>query len=228
MAASKKGFPLSLLSLLGLGFIAVGVFAGINHANRQQREARALQQLPEVDAPAVAHSVAGTRLAVTGSLADPDDQAEDGGLLIYQEQRWTVNYDEDSGWEGRWDTRYTVIPACRLDLPGGHVELYATDAAALYNTLHEIRTYTPEQGQEVAGIQEGSRRRIGFRVGDQVTVVGVKTAEGLLPELVSGGDRMTVVKYFEGEVLGARITGVIFGLVGVILVGVDVWLRLRR
>jgi len=224
----KDGSRLGLvvLAVLGVAFVAIGVFAGMSQVARTSREARLIESLPELDAPAVRNLAPDTLVAVTGILEPNEDRADAEGLIIYLEQAWTIEESEDEEAEGSWETVYRAMPTSTLTLTGSSVTLHYTSEIAIDGTLHENRPYIPESGRKVDGIIEGTLRHIGFKAGDQITVVGTTTATGILPNRVFGGDRQALLWHFEQRVVGLRITGAIFGLVGLILMtvaGVLLW-----
>ncbi len=218
MQRLKSGCGLGVLAFLGLAFVFIGVFAGVIQASRVSGEAAEAQQLPELDAPAFAQSAPGTRVAVTGVLADPFEQTGADGLLIYLEEQWALDYDEEQGWEGAWETVYVAAPECVLLAPGGEIALAYAREVAINGALRETTVYVPEQGREVDGLVEGTVRHRGFAVGDQITVVGNKAEAALLPTRIVGGDRAALVATLTQQVIGLRIAGGIFGLVGLLLV----------
>lgn len=228
MRPSQSAIGLSLLALLGLAFLALGVLAGMGQGTRTLREARTVQALPELDAPAVQRLALDTPVVVTGLLDAHTEVADDQGLIIYLEQRWAVAYNEDEGWEGTWETVETMVPACTLALTGGHVVLHEAHAVAIDGTLHENRVFVPEQARQVQGVAEGTLRHIGFQAGEQITVVGRTTAAGIMPSRVWGGDRTTLIQHLTGRVWGLRLAGILLGLVGLGLIVTAVAMRPRR
>ncbi len=217
---------LIVLAVLGVAFVAIGIFAGVAQVARTLREARLIENLPELDAPALHSLASDTLVAVTGILEPNGDRADAEGLIIYLEQAWAIEESEDEGWEGAWETVYRAMPTTTLTLTGGSVTLRYTGEIAIDGTLHESRLYIPEQGRKVDDIIEGTLRHIGFKAGDHLTVVGTTTAAGIMPNRVFGGDRQALLWHFEQRVVGLRITGVIFDLVGLILMvvaGVLLW-----
>ncbi len=217
-AGSRLG--LIVLAVLGVAFVAIGVFAGIGQTARTLREARLIENLPELDALALRSLAPDTPVAVTGILELNEDRADAEGFIIYLEQVWAIEESEDEGWEGAWETVYRAMPTTTLALTSGSVTLRYTSEIAIDGTLHESRLYIPEQGRKEDDIIEGTLRHSGFRAGDQLTVVGTTTAAGILPNRVFGGDRQALLWHFEQRVVGLRITGAIFGLVGAILMAV--------
>ncbi len=100
------------------------------------REARLIENLPELDASAVRGLAPDTPVAVTGILELNAARADAAGQIIYLEQIWAIADSEDDGWEGSWETVYRAMPTSTLTLDGGSVIL--TDAPAERSTSGEI------------------------------------------------------------------------------------------
>ncbi|MCU0521269.1 MAG: hypothetical protein MUF84_11325, partial [Anaerolineae bacterium] len=206
----------------------IGAFTGIGQANRTRGEARGIADLPSLDAAMLAASSNGTAAVITGILSG--DSGDD--LVIYAEQEWQIEYDEDDGWQGSWQTLRTVVPDCRITLADGSAVLNATRNAIVDRTLHEAIVYVPAEGQahpatEVDGVVKGTIRHLGFRSGDQITAVGVTALESFTAERLSGGDHRALMQHLSQQVTMLRIVGVIFGLVGLGLMGAAAALLLR-
>ena len=225
MKSRKQGCELAVVAILGLAFVVIAIFMGLVQAGRTLTEARDLDRLPILDAAGIARSERGATVLTTGRLAG--EAPEDDGMLIYIEQEWQVEYDDEDGWEGSWQILTTVVPQCTLIFDNGTVPLNTAPGAALGPTAHEVTVYTPSRGREVDGTVEGTVRRLGFREADLITVVGTIATEGITPTRIAGGDRDVLMAYLSQQVTGLRIVGAIFGLVGVTLVVVAVVLFLR-
>jgi hypothetical protein len=223
MLLRKGGSGLGLLAILGLVFVAVALYAGVVQADRTQREAREVRQLPELSAAALARSMPGTTVAATGILAG--DAGEE--MLIYTEEEWQVERDDEGEWSGAWETINTVSPDATISLTDGNVLLLGTRDVAIDATLHEESIYVPEGASEVDGFVEGSIRHLGFRAGDQITTVGSVASEGIIPGRIVGGDRDALIVLLSQQVTGLRIVGAVLGLVGLTLMGIAVRLWLR-
>jgi hypothetical protein len=100
----KHGSRLGLIvsAVLGVAFVAIGVFAGIGQVSRTLHEARLIENLPELDASAV-HSLApDTPVAVTSILGLNDDRADVEGQIIYLKQARGIEDSEEERWGRSW------------------------------------------------------------------------------------------------------------------------------
>jgi len=224
-----RGCALIIMGFMSLVFLAIGVGVGLFAAGETSREARAIAALPELDVAGFRQTANGDLVVVTGGLVDNADLASDEGFVVYWEQEWDVEYDDEDGWEGDWSTVRTVAPDCTLSFAGSRLVLYHNAEVDLDNPPHETTVYIPNSGQTVEGIVEGTIRHVGFKDDDPVTAVGHKTdGEGLTPDRLFSGDRAALVKYLQGEAVTLRIVGGIFALVAVGLMIASVVAIFRR
>ena len=215
MLKRKFGQGLGCLILLGLAFIGIAAMLGLVQAGRVRGEAHDIARLYLVDTAPLATSATGTPLAATGRLTgDPDD---DVGLLVYTEQEWRVEYDDEDSWEGHWQTLRTVVPACTLELTAGRLPVNPRPDVTLSLTPREITVYVPTYGDEVDGIVAGTIRRLGFEPGDLVTIVGTTAPEGVDPTRIAGGTRDDLVAHLSQQVTTLRLVGAALALVGTIM-----------
>ncbi len=231
MTREKSKLPFILLGLLGLAFLMMGVFAATIQAKRVLQEAGTIRSLPELNAQALENTSPGTTVVITGILERNDEIADVGGLIIYIEEIWRVHYNDSEGsegWEGSWNKLNVMVPACNITFNGGNVLIQAGQGVIIDKPLYEYKLNVPREGHVVDGIKEGSMRRRGFKAGDQITVVGGKEPSGVIPVRIFGGDRAELEQYLAYQVSGLRITGTIFGLVGLGLILVSVVFLIRR
>jgi hypothetical protein len=218
MNTEKPKTAFILLACLGILFILLALFAGVFQVNRTLNEAGMVQGLPELNLQKLQETAAGAAVLITGSLEANGQQADVGDLLIYLAEEWYVRYNDSEGsegWEGSWCKLETVVPACAVVLADGSVTLDAGQDTVIDNPLHEFKSFVPRNAREVDGVKEGSIRHQGFKAGDEVTIIGTKSAAGIIPSLIFGGDRQALEQSFTYRVSGLRLTGVIFALVGI-------------
>ncbi len=218
MRDPKSGCSLMGLGFLGLAFMLIGLYAALIQSWHTDQEIAAIQRLPELNV-VMFHSIpAGSFVAITGILSDPAHQTKDGELFIYLEEEWKVNQDEDKGWQGYWETVQISVPESVIILTDGEILILGRQREELQVSieapLHEVRRLTPQEGEQVDGVVPGSIRDIGFRVGDQLTITGKKSAAGVIPDRIFGGSRAELIVFLEQRILGLRILGIIFGIVG--------------
>jgi len=80
------------------------------------------------------------------------------------------------------------------------------------------------------GIRAGSKRWVGFRNGDCVTIVATKDPQGrLIPEMIFGGDRQGLLDWHGEQVAkGSTLGSVSVGIALFLLVFAALRSRLRR
>jgi hypothetical protein len=220
MKTEKPKTALILLACLGILFILIALFAGVFQVNRTLNEAGLVQGLPEYNLQTLQETALGANILITGSLEASGQQADVGDLLIYLAEEWHVRYNDSEGfegWEGSWSKVETVVPACAVALSDGNVTLDAGQDTVIDNPLHEFKSFVPQNAREVGGIKEGSIRHRGFKAGDEVTIIGTKSAAGIIPSRIFGGDRQALEQSFAYRVSGLRLVGGIFALVGISL-----------
>lgn len=66
-----------------------------------------------------------------------------------------------------------------------------------------------------SGLCSSFTRWCGFKAGDEVTIIGTKSAAGIIPSRIFGGDRQALEQSFAYRVSGLRLVGGIFALVGI-------------
>ena len=182
---------LSVLCLLCGGLTAFGF------APAQAVQAYRISRMPVTeDVAQVAAAETGEELLFTGVLRDNAPLLD--RFVAYSAEEWKVTVPSDdtrgsSEPSGHWESAETVIPALTLELDGQPVSLRETGSARLSGSLHVqmVRGDSPLQAEhEGELLPDGTRRYRGFFDGDQVTVLGRKSADGgVLPEHLFGGDR---------------------------------------
>lgn len=228
MAGKNSGCTLALLVAFSLPFLALGLFLGLISAPQSGREARDIQQMPELNAATFRACADQTPVVLTGVLTGNAAQANGEGFVIYLEQEWVVTEEED-GWDGSWETRRTLAPDLRLVFADAEIIMYANPEIKLGGAWRETVVHRPANQEEVDGFPAGSIRRVGFMDGDRITGVGVKhDAEGVTPERFYGGERADLIRTLRQSALVQRVLGGIFGLVGVIILVVSLWDRFTQ
>lgn len=221
MAGKNSGCTLALLGAFSFPFLALGLFLGLISAPQSGREARDIQQMPELNAATFRACADQTPVALNGVLTGNAVQANWEGFVIYLEQEWVVTEEED-GWDGSWETRRTIVPDLKLIFADAEIIVYANPEVKLGGAWRETILHRPENQEEVDGFPAGSIRRVGFMDGDRITLVGVKhDAEGVTPKRFYGGERADLIRTLRQSALVQRVLGGIFGLAGVIILVVS-------
>jgi hypothetical protein len=231
MAQGKSRVGFVILGAIGLVFILLGIFAGFIQAKRTLEEAGSINSLPSLDWQSLESAIPGTAVIFTGILEENNTAADVGGLVIYTEEVWAVQYNDSEGsegWEGSWNWLNTYLPDTGVSMNGGTVMITQGQDVVIEQTLHEFKLAVPRDGREVDGIKEGSIRHRGFKAGDEITVVGEKEDAAVSAARIFGGNRAALEQYLANQVSGLRITGVVLGLAGLALIIVAFILAYRR
>ncbi len=211
--------PLFVLGLLGLAFVGIGTLAWVQ-AGRVEAECGTLRGLPDFDGAALESPIPETAVVVTGVLQGQDAVADPNGLLLHVEEVWNLRWNDSEGsegWEGDWERVLFRLPPCTVRAARGDVALAAAADVPFDGVPWEFVTRLPDGGREVDGVREGTVRRRGFKAGDRLTVVGVVQQAGIRPQRYFGGDRAGLEQHLSQQVLGLRLVGGVFSLVGLAL-----------
>lgn len=217
-------------SVVAVSVFACGLLLVLVLSPVQAVKAWRVSRLPQMDAASVEQVAPGETVIVTGRLADNPSQWEEGGLVAYEMEEWSVTVptpspgDDDTGEpHGSWVSRERVIPDLNLDLGGEEVHILSNPDARLSGARHE--TLIPGQGVAAQDFDEplpgGTRRYRGLTNGDLVTVLGKKAStDGIIPEEIFGGDRISYEAYLRQTASGLLTMGLcLMGVAPLILVG---------
>ncbi len=214
-----------LFGLAGLGCIGTGLYIGFVQSAKISRNVADIKKLPELDAAAFQQSAAGKTVALTGILVGPNGELQSTGLVIYERNKWSVTQRtrrSSSGssrrteYEGTWIYQGNKMVNCALSLGGTNIPLEANNQVQIDSALHKANEYVPASGESADGIIEGTIRQSGFQAGDKVTIIGVKTATGVRPGQIYGGDRKGYISYLEDQTVQSRIAGIVMVVMGTI------------
>lgn len=215
----RSWIPVLLLGLLGLGFMGIGTLAWVQ-ASRVEAESGILRGIPDFDGAAPEQPLPETTVVVTGVLQAEDRVADPNGLLLHVEEVWNLRWNDSEGsegWEGDWERVLFRLPPCTLAAARGKVALAAAADVPFDRVPWEFVTRLPDGGREVDGVREGTVRRRGFKAGDRLSVVGVVQQAGIRPQRYFGGDRAGLEQHLSKQLLGLRLVGGVFSLVGLAL-----------
>ncbi len=227
-----------LLGIMSLCCLGLGMKIAILQVNDTTKNIAQIKKLPELNATTFQQTPVNKTVGLTGILTGPNGETQSNGLVIYERKEWDVSVSTShtgSGRnrrttreiEGNWDYLGTVMINCALAVPGGNIPLKSTNAMRLEEPLHEIEEYTATSGESDEGIVDGTIRQEGFRAGDNITVIGVKTADGVQPKQIFGGTRAEYISYLEGQINYYRVTGgmlIVFGTILLIVAGLTIFL----
>ncbi|MBN1877105.1 MAG: hypothetical protein JXA33_22975 [Anaerolineae bacterium] len=194
MRIAGRLYSLIVTGFIALVFMGCGLFLILGFGRQESQEARRLANIARPTAAEFGRMATGAEVAVTGALDGKaiNDQKD---LILFEHQKWDVEYDSDDGYEGDWETVIQQIPAFEVVLADGRVGTEAVEQVKLGGMWHEVAIEYSDSTLKADGIPDGSERIIGYLRGDLVTVVGQKGNEGrVVPERIFGGDHEALVK----------------------------------
>jgi DNA-binding transcriptional regulator YiaG len=173
-------FVALLFGSIGLFLLYLGLKASF--------EARRIASYPVLVGPGFKAMAPGEHAVVVGVLEGNAPREPELLLVAFAHERWDVSgHGTDSS--GLWHHLETHVPGLVISLDGDIVHTARSDSkVVMLGSRHEA-IYHRGSGVVDKGISDGSRRVIGFKNGDLVTVVGEKDANGtLIPEILYGGE----------------------------------------
>ena len=129
---------------------------------------------------------------------------------------WTVTPadpdDPDDEPRGSWENVETILPELQLNMGDEKVLILSAENVTLGGALHEeILRGTGNLSAETEGewLPDGTQRFKGFYFGDLTTILGVKaSADGVIPDELFAGDRVTFIESQHEAAKGLLIAGV--------------------
>jgi hypothetical protein len=108
-----------------------------------------------------------------------------------------------------------------LQVNGQRLPVAQADSIEWGGDLH-VAALSSGSGNGVNGVAKASLQAMGFKDGDQVTIVGLKGSNGsLIPTRIYGGDRASLLRELGRDALVAYVSGIAFVLVAL-------WIVFRR
>ncbi len=228
------------ISALGLALIGIfaflclggiGALCALAVAPAMTNEANDIADMPTTPDVATGEEAAltGTLTGNTAITSDPEiDQIADYKVVAYNVERYTRSTSgtgKNRRTTNRWEKIRTVMNTLKMEVGGTPVTFYGKDNVKLDGDMHSF--------QEGTTITSGDLRVIGFRDGDQVTVVGKRMGDGqFMIDQMYGGTRDDLVantrlaaKVFRYLGFGSMVCG---GLVAIGLLGTAVLLVYRK
>ncbi|WP_129627486.1 hypothetical protein [Candidatus Oscillochloris fontis] len=216
---SGRLFQTLMLSIMGLIFVGVGIFTGFFLSRDAQNEAERVAALAPMTRQAVERAAPGSPVLIEAVVSRRNPATFRTFVAYVREEYHGRDSDGDDDW--REDER--VTPPLLLDLDGGVV--------AISNADYRISRYH-EKWQEGTTLYwnglkgEGTKRYTGLVAGGPLLVIGTiqdgREGNTIHAERVFGGSQ---AEYIENQRSTARFLpffGLIFGVVGLILLGVGV------
>jgi hypothetical protein len=136
--------------------------------------------------------------------------------------------DNDNDNEVKWVEDERVTPPLLLDLPGGRIQLANSD----YRLQGKLVKWQSEPNLTWdSWSQEGTKSYEGFERGNPVLAIGVvierTTGREFRAEWLYGGTRSAYIEEQRRSAEIARWVGLVFLLVGVVILGLGTWLWFR-
>ncbi|MFP4440643.1 MAG: hypothetical protein ACLFVO_25695 [Chloroflexaceae bacterium] len=218
-----------LAGCLILPFIALvfGAVAGglILVGRNAAREAARVAQLSPLSATVLEDSPPGRAALIEGRISERNQQRL-REFVVYVREEYRGS--DDDG-DPKWSEDERVTPPLLIELADGRVQIENAD----YRLERAPVTWQEDTALRWNGISgEGTKRYTGFVAGDPVTAMGtvVQGREGraLNAERLYGGSRADYIAEKESDAAILPWIGGSLGLVSAILLGVWVWLLLRR
>ncbi len=205
----------------------VGSILTFSAAPRAAAEQARLADLEPLDAVDVAALPEGAAVIASGILRD-NPVATRYELVAHSVDRWVVDTEDDGDEVGSWFVEELEIPSLALETTGGQIRTAAAQTRILAGSLHEFLEPSDETltaPYDSRDLPDGSRRVLGLRNGDLVTVVGVKGRTGatIQPESLFAGGYESLVAERAANARALRIVGVIILAVGLAVVGAAVY-----
>jgi len=204
------GAVIGSIALLGCGLLFALVLAP-----QQKLEARRIERIPIMDAGVVSSAPAGEEILITGRV-EGEPLAGVREFIAYELEVWTVTPadpdDPDDEPRGSWENVETILPELQLNMGDEKVLILSAENVTLGGALHEeILRGTGNLSAETEGewLPDGTQRFKGFYFGDLTTILGVKaSADGVIPDELFAGDRVTFIESQHEAAKGLLIAGV--------------------
>ncbi|MBX0328158.1 hypothetical protein K2Z83_10755 [Oscillochloris sp. ZM17-4] len=214
-----------MLGLMGAVFLGVGVFLGVFAARDASAEADRVAAMAPLGLAGLEAGRPGAAALLEGTLS-ARNPARFRDFIAYTREEY---HGEDSDGDADWREDERVTPPLLVDLDGG--------VAQIGNDSYRIST--PHASWQEGSVLywnglsgEGTKRYAGLVAGRPVLALGMIQAgpEGneLQAELIFGGTRAEYIANQRGSARILPFMGLIFGGVGVLLLGVGVRTLLRR
>ena len=189
MQENKTHLVWIVLAVIGIVLLIISAFAGLDQLKKAKGEAEMISDLPVIDYTDYSKAESGSLIAITGILQPASEISGPDDLIVYYEQIWNVESDDEDDWTGQWDTYTFAIPNFLVELPSGVIPVLAVDRTIIELPIHTVIISESKTGVMVNDITEGTMRQQGFKNNDLITVVGNKNKDGFVPSRISGGSR---------------------------------------
>ena len=218
MQENKAHLVWIVLGVIGIVLLIISAFAGLDQLKKAKGEAKIISDLPVIDYADYNNAESGSLIAITGMLQSVSEVSRPDDLIVYYEQTWNVDYDDEDDLTGQWDTYTFVISNFMVELSSGSITVLEVDRTIIDRPINTVIVLEPKTGVVVNGITAGTMRQQGFKSNDLITVIGNKSKDGLVPSRISGGSREDLLTHLSYRASGLRIAAIVFGVIGLILI----------
>ncbi|EFO79588.1 hypothetical protein OSCT_2714 [Oscillochloris trichoides DG-6] len=209
----------AMLGIMSLIFLGVGIFTGFFLSRDAQNEAERVAKLTPMTRMALERAAVGTPVLLEAQVSSRNPTKFRSFVAYVREEYRGRDSDGDADW--REDER--VTPPLLLDLDGGVVQIGNGD----YRISRSHEKWQESNTLFWNGLSgEGTKRYAGLVAGGKLLVIGTiqRGREGntVQAEQVFGG---TQAEYIENQRSTARFLpffGLIFGVIGLIMLGAAV------
>jgi hypothetical protein len=230
MRRRHRSQPASLwaqLLILGIGlvFFVTGAWIGIFDSAEARADVARAERLSPSSAAQLDAAPVGVELLLEGT-ASPRNSALFRDFVAYTVEEYRGRSDDDG--DPKWDDAGGETPRLLIEA-GGVVQVGNGD----YSLEGELTLWQdrPDLAWDAVA-RQGTRRYSGLVAGQPVTAIGVvaggREGNELHARVVFGGSRADYIAARRGDSVFLAIFGGIFGLVGLIVLGVVLWGFLRR
>ena len=186
-----------------------GLLAVLYFGPRHARNWKEVREIDILDVEALGAASRHSSVLVTGVLDGNPTRTLDG-LVAYVEQRRDTPNGVGVHYRETWTTVAQVFPPLSLQVDGQHFQVAQVDSIEWGGDLH-VLALPPDSAKAVNGIAKEAVQVMGFKDGDQVTVIGLKGSDGsLIPTGMYGGDRASLLRELGKDALVAYASGLAF------------------
>ncbi len=221
--------------VLGVGAFFYGLYSIVILVKQYLIEAEEAKHADKSDVASLASLANGKYVLLTGKITESNVSDELSKLVIFRQENWVVHKDpEYNTWHGTWKKEREVFPAFYLQLADGEVVINANTLTRLGHEKQVVDTYKPTVGRRVSDNIEGTVRHVGFKAGDEVSVLGKKginknvhgahNEENITPLAIVGGSRKRLLEYFDDLINKTQNIGYAATICGFILSALGLYL----
>lgn len=115
MQENKAHLVWIVLAAIGIVLLIISAFAGIDQLKKAKGEAEMISDLPVIDYADFNMAESGSLIVITGILQPASEASRSDDLIIYYEQTWNVDSDDEDDWTGQWQRLVYIFPCLMAD-----------------------------------------------------------------------------------------------------------------